>query len=171
MLIVQALALLGLTVYCIETYKLRRVSQKQLQTSLDQVEGLSRPCVTFWARLRDGQDVILDMHGAVGNLIVRPDEGSYVITNLGNGLALNLRYYFTRDDRWADHRNWRYIPTIPASAKVALVETLSFYDGEHEAVFEYKSLGGRNYRSTMKLNNHVITSFDFAEVKSQNPGL
>jgi hypothetical protein len=164
MLIVQALALLGLTVYCIETYKLRSVSQKQLQTSLDQVEGLSKPCITFLARLREGAEVVLDMHGAVGNLIVRPNEGSYVITNLGNGLALNLRYYFTRDDKWADQRDWRYVPAIPASAKVALVETLNFYDGEHEAVFEYTSIGGRNYRSTIALNNHVITSFRFEEI-------
>lgn len=166
MLVVQALALVGLIIYCVETYKVRKASQKQLQASMDQAEGLSKPCITFWSELRDGQDAILNTHGATGNLIARPDGGSYVINNLGNGLALNLRYYITRNDPQLDapaNRSWRYIPTLDATAKVALVETLTGYNGEHEATFEYQSISGRKYRSTIKLNHQVITSFKFEE--------
>jgi hypothetical protein len=173
MLIVQGLALIGLTIYCFETYRMRRAAQAQievshrlLQVSLDQVEGLSKPCITFWAQLREGGDVIMEMHGASGNLIARPDGGSYVVNNLGSGLALNVRYYFTRNGG-DQNRSWRYIPTIPATAKVALVETLGFYNGEHEAAFEYGSIGGRNYRSTITLNHHVITSFRFEEIRNR----
>src|SRR4030081_3795544 len=90
MLIVQSLALIGLAIYCLETYKIRRAS-------IDQIESQAKPCITFWAQLRDGADAILAMHGATGNLVVQPDGGSYVIQNLGNGLALNLKYHITRD--------------------------------------------------------------------------
>jgi hypothetical protein len=166
MLIVQALALAGLSLYCAETYNMRKASQKLVQTSMDQVEGLSKPCVTFWAELRDGPDAILDMHGATGNLVARLDAGSYVIHNLGNGLALNLRYYITRNNPQLDapaNRHWRYIPTVPATAHVTLIEGLGVYGLEHEATFEYQSISGRKYRSTINLNHRVITSFKFEE--------
>jgi hypothetical protein len=167
-LIVQAVALIGLTIYCLETFKMRRASQQQLKNSMDQLESYSKPCITFWSELRDGEDVILQTHGATGNIVARPDGGSYVIHNLGNGVALNLRYYITRNNQRLDQDpdRWRYIPTIPATAKVSLVETLGLYSEEHEATFEYKSIGGRKYCSTITLNHHVITSYRFEETKS-----
>jgi hypothetical protein len=145
---------------------IRTATQKLLRASLDQVEGFSKPCITFWAELRDGADVILNLHGAIGSLVARPDGGSYVIHNLGNGLALNLRYYVTRNNPELDdptQREWRYIPTIAATARVALVETVGHFNGEHEATFEYESIGGRRYRSTITINQRVITSFRFEE--------
>ena len=114
MLIVQTLGVIGLAIYCCETYRIRKASQDQvtasqrlIQAAMDQVEGLSKPCIAFSAQLRDGADAILEMHGAVGNLIVLPDGGSYVIHNIGNGPALNLRYFFTRDNA---ERDWRTFP-------------------------------------------------------------
>ena len=174
MLVVQALALIGLAIYCIETRRIRKVSQAQVEvsqqlfrSSLDQVEGMSKPCIVFWAELRDGADVILEMDGAVGNLIARPDQGSYVILNIGNGVALNLTYYITRNDPRLDapeRRATRYMPALSATAKAALVETVGHYNREHIATFEYESIGGRKYRSTITLNNRVITSFRFEEI-------
>jgi len=84
-LVVQVLGLLGLLWYVTETMKIRRASQKQ-------VEGMSKPCLTFWGELRDGTDAILEMHGAVGNIVAAADGGSYVVLNIGNGVALNIRY-------------------------------------------------------------------------------
>ena len=57
--------------------------------------------------LRDGADAILEMNGAVGNIIARPDQGSFIIAeDLGNGAALNVRYRFSRpDDNPAQPRN------------------------------------------------------------------
>src|SRR5260370_10764428 len=89
MLVVQTLGVIGLAIYCIETYRIRKASQDQVSASqelikaaLDQVEGSLKPCIAFAARLRDGADAILEMHGAVGNLIVQPDQGSYLIHNI-----------------------------------------------------------------------------------------
>jgi hypothetical protein len=171
MLIVQTLGAIGLFVYCIETYRIRKASQDQVTASqelikaaMDQVEGPLKPCITFAARLRDGTDAILEMHGAVGNLIVDPDQGNYVIRNIGNGAALNLRYFFTRPD--VRNPDWRYVPIVLATGRATLVETLGFYNTEHEATFEYDSIGGRKYRSTMSLNRHVITAFKFDEINS-----
>jgi hypothetical protein len=168
MLVVQALALAGLTIYCVETFRMRTAAQQQVKSSMDQLESYSKPCITFWSELRQGDDVILQMHGATGNLVARPDGGSYVMHNLGNGLALNLRYYITRNNPPLDQdpNRWRYVPTVPATAKVTLVETLGHYNQEHEATFEYESIGGRKYRSTITLNHHVITSYRFEEIKT-----
>ncbi len=179
MLVVQAAALIGLVVYCRETIKIRQASENQVKlsqglfkSSMDQVEALSRPCITFLAELRDGADAILEMHGAAGSLVARPDQGSYVIHNIGNGVALNLKYYITRGVPEFDQpniRGMRYMPAIPATARVTLVETLGGYNAEHDATFEYESIGGRKYRSTVKLNHHVITEFVFEEVSERRP--
>lgn len=160
-LIVQSLGLVGLAIYCWETYKIRRAS-------LDQIESQAKPCITFWAQLRDGVEAILAMHGATGNLVVQPNGGSYVIQNLGNGLALNLKYHITRESPSPDTANrleWRYIPTIAPAARATLVETLGEHNREHEATFEYESIGGRKYRSTISLKHHVIVAFEFEEIR------
>jgi hypothetical protein len=169
MLIVQTLGVIGLAVYCIETYRIRKASQDQVTASqkiiraaVDQVEGLSKPCIAFSARLRDASDAILEMHGAVGNLVVNPDGGSYVIHNIGNGPALNLRYFFTRPG--LAEPDWRYLPAVLATARVTLIASLGLYHAEHVATFEYESIGGRKYRSTISLNHHVITAFVFEEI-------
>jgi hypothetical protein len=174
MLCVQILALIGLFWYVLETMKIRRAAQQQVGTSLDlikaataQVEGMSKPCLTLWGELRDGNDAILGMDGAVGNIIARADQGSYVAVNVGNGVALNVRYRFTRpDDNPAHPREMRYVPNLLATAKVTLVETLGRYNAEHEVTFEYESIGGRKYRTVINLNHRVITTFVFEEMKA-----
>jgi hypothetical protein len=130
---------------------------------MDQVEGASKPSIAFAARLRDATDVILEMDRAVGNLIVQPDQGNYVIHNIGNGAALNLRYFITRNE--VAEPRWRYLPALLAGQSATLVETLGGYNAEHAATFEYESLGARRYRSTITLNHHVITAFKFEEIK------
>jgi len=176
-LLLQLLAVIGLAAYCVETYKIRKVSQKQievsqqlLQSSLDQIEGMSKPCVTFWAELRDGADVILETHSTVGNLVARSDAGSLVIQNIGNGVAVNIRYYITKGNpefNAADVRRLRYIPWMQSTAKIALVEQSSLYRDEHEAIFDYESMGGRRYQTSVTLNNRVITSFRFQEISDR----
>src|SRR6266481_662824 len=109
MLIVQSLALVGLVVYAIETWKIRKAAQKQVAASNDQVEGLSQPCLTFVGELRDGNDVILEMDSAVGNIVAAPYAGSFAITNIGSGVALNIHYQFTRPDH---QPAVRYIPHL-----------------------------------------------------------
>jgi len=150
----------------IETMKIRRAAQEQVASSLDlikaataQVEGLSKPCLTFLGELRDASDAILEKHGAAGNVITEDDHGCYVVQNIGNGVALNVRYHFT--GRPPDPR---YVPNIMPAIKVTLVEKLGAYNDEHKVTFDYESIGGRRYRTTIQLNHHVITSFRFEEV-------
>jgi hypothetical protein len=171
---VQVLGLIGLFWYVTETMKIRSASQQQVQASLDlikaatdQVEGMSKPCLTFWGQLRDGADAILDIHGAVGNIVAAADRGSYVVLNIGNGVALNVRYHFTRPPGVPERADWRYVPHISPTARVTLVETLGGYNAEHEVTLDYESIGGRKYRTTMQLNQHVITSFVFKEITHQ----
>ena len=135
---------------------------------MDQLESYSKPCITFLSELREGEDVSVQTHGATGNLVARADGGSYVMQNLGNGLALNLRYYITRNNPELDQdpNRWRYVPTVPATARVTLVEILGHFYQQHEATFEYESIGARKYRSTIALNHHVITSYRFEEIES-----
>jgi hypothetical protein len=168
MLIVQTAGVIGLAIYCFETYRIRKTSQDQVtasqrvvQAAMDQVEGSLKPCIAFAARRRQGEEAILEMDGAVGNQIAQPDEGKYVIDNIGNGAALNLRYFFTRPNV---AQPWRYLPVVLAAGHATLVETLNLYNAEHVATFEYESIGGRKYRSTISLNHHVITAFNFEEI-------
>jgi hypothetical protein len=63
MFTVQFLGLIGLALYTWETHKTRKASQDQVRVSqgliaaaMDQVEGLSKPCLTLWSGLRDGTD-------------------------------------------------------------------------------------------------------------------
>jgi hypothetical protein len=167
-LAIQVIGVIGLFWYVIETMKIRTTGQKQLQTSLDlikaataQVEGMSKPCISFWGELRDGNDVILEMHGAVGNIVAQSDQGSYVIQNIGNGVALNIKYTFTRPNR---EPNERYVPNLLPTGKATLVEGLNAYNEEHTATFDYESIGGHKYRSRITLNQRVITSFQFEEI-------
>jgi hypothetical protein len=158
-LFVQALTLISLIVYCVQTFKLRKTAQEQ-------VEGMSKPCLIFLGELRDGADAILETHGATGNVVARGDQGSYVVQNIGSGVALKVHYCFSRNtDRIDQPRSFLHVPYILPSAKISLVETLGGYCEQHEVTLYYESISGREYLSTIQLNNHVITSFAFAEVR------
>ncbi len=163
-LVVQALTLGGLIWYAVETWKIRKAAQRQVRASNDQVEGLSQPCLTFVGELRDGNDVILEADGAVGNIVAAPYAGSFAITNIGSGVALNIHYQFTRPEHQPEAR---YIPHLASSARASLIEPVAAYNAEHRVTFDYESVGGRKYRTTIDLNHRVITSFRFEEVKPQ----
>jgi len=162
-LCIQVLALIGLIWYVIETSKIRQASERQIAISQDQVEGMSKPCLTLWGGLRDAADAILQMHGAVGNIVAAADQGSYVVQNIGNGVALNVRYHFTRPNQ--GERELRYLPHLAPDARATLVETLGGYNAEHEATFDYESISGRHYRTAIHLNHRVITAFNFEEIR------
>ncbi len=100
---------------------------------------------------------------AVGNIVARPDEGNYVVQNIGDGIALNLRYRFSRGNE-RELREMRYVPAVGQGARVRLVEPLGAYNAEHRVIFEYESVSGKRYRTTIELNHQVITSFVFREV-------
>jgi hypothetical protein len=80
-------ALAVLIWYAIETMKLR-------MAAMEQVESMAKPCLTLWADLRDPTDAILEMHDAVGVMVVRGSDAQFVVQNIGTGIALNVSYYF-----------------------------------------------------------------------------
>jgi hypothetical protein len=127
---------------------------------------MSKPCLTFWGELRDGIDAVLEMHNAAGTVVAASDQGSYLIQNIGNGVAINVRYHFTSPSDKPDRKDeMLYIPNVLPTGRVTLIERLNSFDEEHEVTFNYESIGGRRYRTTIQLNHHVITSFRLEEVR------
>ena len=86
--------------------------------------------------------------------------------NIGNGVALNVEYHFTRPNEIPAHPpDARYIPHISPMGRVRLVETIGGYNAEHNVTFDYQSISGRKYRTTIHLIHRVITSFSFEEIR------
>jgi hypothetical protein len=172
-LALQVLGLLGLVWYVTETMKMRKaaqsqvdVSQKLIKAANDQIEGLSRPCITLAGELRDGNDVIMERFEIVGNIRAAQDQGGYIFQNVGTGVALNIRYNFTRRDNENEHLGGRYIPHLMASGRVTLPEGPAAYDRRHTVAIEYESVGKRHYRSTIVIEGRIITSFSVEEATS-----
>ena len=173
MLVVQFLGLMGLIWYAYETRRMRKASEEQvrisqglIRASMDQVEGLSKPCLTLASGLRDANDAILEMHGAVGNTVARGDAGSFIMQNIGNGIALNVAYQFLttpRDDP-ARRRHAYYLQNILPSQEVTMPQPMTAYTGDWELRIGFSSIGGRRYQSMVTLKDRVLTGFQFSDV-------
>lgn len=82
---------------------------------------------------RTEMDAMLERHDTVGSVVVCADQGNHVIQNIGNGVALNIRYSFAR----GGNDGLRCIPQVLQTGRVTLVEKLGDYAEEHEVVFDY----------------------------------
>jgi hypothetical protein len=179
MLAVQFFALLGLIWYTVVTRGIRKSSQDQVRVSqglisaaMDQVEGLSKPCLTLYAGLRGATDAIWEMHGTVGNTVARGDQGRFVMQNIGNGTALNVSYQFLqmpREDATRHHQR-NYLQNILAGQQITMPQPMTAYNGDWELHIEYESIGRRKYRSVLILNNLVLTNFEFSQAHEQVTG-
>src|SRR5437763_10512821 len=114
------------------------VSQRLIKAAMDQVEGLSKPCLTLWAELRDRANTILEMHGAVGSTIVRADGGHFVVQNIGNGVALNVSYAFSPVNQ-SDGPTGRtqaagYLQNVLANQKITMAEPVTAFTDEYKAI-------------------------------------
>jgi len=157
-LIVASLTFVALVWYAIETRRLRVAAQ-------DQLEALAKPCLTLAMELRDPSDAILEMHQAVGNTTARGDHGNFMVHNIGNGVALNVSYRFRSLERDAlNDLSARYFISVLPNQKATMPEPMnvSSYSGECQLTFEFDSIGGVRYESTVTMNHHVLTRFDFA---------
>lgn len=85
---IALIGIVGLALYCVETWKIRRAAQSQL-------EALRTPCITFSSTPRDANDAVLERDGARGDMILAFHEGDAVLTNIGNGPAVNIEYLLT----------------------------------------------------------------------------
>jgi hypothetical protein len=148
---------------------MRRASQQQVQVSqgligaaMDQVEGLSKPCITLRSCLRDAADTILEV-GAIGSLVACGAGGFFEIENIGSGIALNVSYEFVAGIRAPERPRpgRRYVQNVPASAHFPMVESINLFTGEWDVRFDYESIGGRKYLSIVSLSDKVLTRFQF----------
>jgi hypothetical protein len=174
MLVVQLLAFCGLWTYVRYTRDLRKAAQNQVKVSQellraanDQTEGISRPYITIQAKLRDDSHTILDLEGAVGASVVKDEGGRYVAVNIGNGIALNVSYFFKVrrdcDQPWA-RKSQSYLQTIQLDQPVALALMINAYSGDHEITFLFQSLGGRWYESVVLIQSKVLTDSRFKQL-------
>jgi hypothetical protein len=159
--IVAVVALFVLIRYTAETRRIRESAQAQ-------VESMAKPCLTLWAKLRDPTDAILDMHDAVGAMVVRGSDAQFVVQNIGTGIALNVSYYFRALDTAQHPEKPGYLFYVLQGQPIQLPEPLNAtpYAGNCEVVFRFQSIGGRWYQSTTTINNRVLTKFTFETVKA-----
>jgi hypothetical protein len=178
LLIVQILGLLALIWYVYETFKLRKAAQRQVEISqglieaaMDQVEGLSKPCLTLCGELRDDMDTIVGMHGAVGRTTARADQGHFIVQNIGNGVALNVRYRFNpvgESDGRSRSNTSGYLQNVLAGQRISMAELVTAFNGDYEVSFLYQSIGGRQYLSVVTMNSRVLTGFEFERAQSNS---
>lgn len=170
MLVVQILGLIGLAWYALETRKMRKAAEQQITVSqglinaaMDQVEGMSKPCLALKTETRDGADTILEAEGAVGSLAVYSGSRFFVLQNIGTGIALNVRYQFLQltgeENRLRPAR--RYVQNLLPNGDVTTVEATTNFRGEWQLHLNYESIGGRRYRSVVTIRNLVLVAFDF----------
>jgi hypothetical protein len=180
MLIVQVIGLLGLFWYAWETRAMRKASQEQVNISqalisaaMDQVEGLSKPCLALCGELRDPSDVIWasSTRRNIGSMIVRKVDGKFVVENIGNGVALNVEYssrQINPPDNRLVPRLAGYLQNVLSGSNVKMAEPVTpFEQGEYEIIFLFQSIGGRQYRTTVTMNDRVLTKFEFKEVSKR----
>lgn len=157
LLILALFTFLTLVWYAIETKRLRRAAE-------DQLEALAKPCLTLATELRAVSDAILEMHQAVGNTIAAGNGGYFVLHNIGSGVALNVTYRFkSLDPHLQADSSTRYFISVPPGHKIRMPEPMnaSGCSGECELVFRFESIGRKTYQSTITMNHHVLTSFSF----------
>lgn len=148
--------------YAWQTMLLRRAAT-------DQVEAMSKPCLTVWSKLRDQEDAIMEKDGAVGAMVARgDDDANFVVQNIGTGVALNVTYRFDNlDSPQGNGSNGEsYLVNVLPTQKISMPEPMnvSMYCGNCEIVFGFESIGGRHYQSTVTMNNHVLTAFQLKSI-------
>ena len=146
---------------------------KLRKAAMEQVEGMAKPCLALRAKLRNAADAILDMDDAVGAMVVRGEDAQFVVQNIGTGIALNVSYQLRNLDAPQRPDHPRYLSYVLLGQPVQLPETLnaSPYIGNCEAVFSFQSISGRWYRSTVTMNRHVLTKFDFRLINANATGV
>jgi hypothetical protein len=181
MLWVQGIALfvsastLGVLVwYAIETFKLRKaaegqitVSRNLLRAANDQAEGASKPYITIRAKLRDTSRTLIAKDGAVGGSVVFDETGHYQAVNVGNGIALNVAYFFKArpdSDRPWEKKAQSYLQTLQLDQPAQLALLINAYPGDHEITFLFQSLGGRWYESIIRIESKVPTDSRFRQL-------
>ena len=148
---------IGLVIYCVETWKIRKAAEAQL-------EAQRTPCLTFAATPRDGADAVLD--GANRTMILNFDAGDAMLVNIGNGPAVNIEYVWTAKGN--PPRELRgYVPFIPPGGRATVPVARNSLQGRpFDCLIEYDSLSFTRYETKLVVENLVLTTpFHFGKAK------
>ena len=103
-------------------------------------------------------------------MVLLPQRGNVVIENVGNGVALNVRYDFIQTTPEPDGLKvspGSYLQHIPTGKPfVVPVPRGTLQNKEYDFLARYESVGGREYESRIHLNNLVITQIAFVASKT-----
>jgi hypothetical protein len=168
---IQVLLLAGLVWYTVETRRIRRISQKQVALSQDQVEATLRSCISLSTAPREFDEAILAMNETDSTVIVRYPEGVVQIENIGVGLATNIRYEFRPlQPHESTHAHPSgYVAGIPRDGMFRIPVARALIVGhDYECLFEYESVSHRRYRTKVMLNDLVITNMRLEVLREAN---
>jgi len=151
--VVQCLLFLSLIWYALETRRIRKTSQEQVETS-------QKPCLTLSAQSRQFENAVLEMDGVHGAQIVHAPEGMLHLINVGLGPAFNVVYEFTaanppaniaRPNGYLVHILLRESATIPVARQL-------IRGNKWSVKLQYDSLTGRRYETRIVIDDLVLTT-------------
>jgi hypothetical protein len=153
---IQCLLFLGLIWYTVETWKIRKVSQEQVETS-------QKPCLTLSAAERQAEAAILEMHGTdSAQVVATSDDGMLRLINVGLGPAFNVSYSLTPEERQAEQapiarpKGYLIHILLRESARIP-VGRATISGSKWNFVVHYDSLTGRKYETKITIDNLVLT--------------
>ena len=187
-LVVQILILAGLIWYACETWKIRKTSQQQVETSQRQIgisqeqnETMQKPCLVLSVRKRKDMDTATD--ALSGNPYPEqkvPDgqqsgTGHVELHNIGAGPAFNIKYEVLTQGKPKKFMSGS-LPHISNGKKapVFLIEDSFSSSDQHEEVelrVLYESLSGIRYESALHIRESrsgpVVTCYEFRSCSPQ----
>jgi hypothetical protein len=149
---IQVVLLAGLIWYGVETRRLRIAAHSQL-------EALHTPCLTFLSVPRDATEAVLGMSGAQGAMVLQFVLGDAVLTNIGNGPAVNVSYVLQPSDPARPPIDG-YVSLIPAdNTRCTIPVPRGILQGhQYDCVVRYESLSQTRYETRVTVNNLVLTA-------------
>jgi hypothetical protein len=156
--LIATLAVLG--VYTLFTRRIQSAAQEQ-------AEAPQKPVIVLLTMQRSAQDQILDhTAGEMGAAALRVNQhdGYLVIRNIGDGIAIDVRYEFKFGNEQKPRA--RRLPYLrgddslqaPIAAATAQTQTLEF-------VATFKSLSGKRYKTKITVRNLAVESCTFEPMR------
>jgi hypothetical protein len=154
--LVSVPALLGLGWYVIETYKLRKAAQ-------DQLEASQRPCLVVAGMMRAANEAIMRPGSPL--LVVAPFNGSVALMNIGPGPAFNAIYHLTSPDR--EGRNFAphsMVHVLNDEANPVPIPFQTVSNGRWLLTLSCESLSKRRYESKTVIEDGVLVTVEHREI-------
>ena len=184
-LVVQILICAGLFCYAIETCKIRKVSQEQVETSQrqieisqDQNETMQRPCLVPLVQKRDDEDTGTESMRANSypgyRVVVDGPSNRVELKNIGCGPAFNIRYELQSPEGARKNHSGGYLPYLHEESEPIwpIANTLLPLDADKVVLkLSYESLRGIRYESALHIRKScsgpVVTRYEFRSCSPQ----